>query len=64
MFNCIDIYSFIPVSGCLGRGPTALLFPGAYYAIKTALVISTLPCKIAEQVVNYYIVNTLVSIAS
>jgi hypothetical protein len=45
MFNCIDIYSFIPVSGCLGRGPIALLFPGAYYAIKTALVISTLPCK-------------------
>jgi hypothetical protein len=43
MFNCIDIYSFIPVSGCLGRGPTALLFPGAYYDIKTALVISTLP---------------------
>jgi hypothetical protein len=30
IFNMIDNYSFIPVavSGCVGRGPSALLFPG------------------------------------
>jgi len=27
MFNFIDIYSFIPVSGCVGMGPSALLCP-------------------------------------
>ena len=26
-----------PVSGCVGRGPSALLFPGAYNVVKTAL---------------------------
>ena len=31
------IYIFIHVSGCVGRGPSALLCPGAYYAAKTAL---------------------------
>jgi hypothetical protein len=35
MFNFIDIYSFIPVSGCVGIGPSALLYPGAYNAVKT-----------------------------
>ena len=25
MFNSIDIYSFIPVSGCVGMGPSAIL---------------------------------------
>jgi hypothetical protein len=25
MFNFIDIYSFIPVSGCVGMGTSALL---------------------------------------
>jgi len=30
MFNFIDIYSFIPVSGCVGMGPSALFFPGVY----------------------------------
>ena len=35
MFNFIDIYSFIPVSGCVGIGPSALLCPGAYNVIKT-----------------------------
>ena len=24
------IYSFIPVSGCVGKGPSALFWPGAY----------------------------------
>ena len=37
MFNFIDIYSFIPVSGCVGRGPSALLWPGPYSAVKMAL---------------------------
>ena len=37
MFNFIDIYIFIPVSGCVGRGPRALLCPGTYNAVKTAL---------------------------
>jgi len=38
MFNFIDIYSFIPVRDCVGMGPSALLFPGAYNAVKTALI--------------------------
>jgi hypothetical protein len=29
MFNFIYIYSFIPMSGCVGMGPSALLFPRA-----------------------------------
>ena len=39
MFNFIDIYIFISVSGCEGRDPSALLCPGAYYAVKKALVV-------------------------
>jgi hypothetical protein len=38
MLNFIDIYICLPVSGCDGRGPSALLCPGAYNAVKTALV--------------------------
>jgi hypothetical protein len=34
MFNFIDIYIFILVSGCVGRGPSVLLWPGAYNAVK------------------------------
>jgi hypothetical protein len=37
MFNFIDMYSFIPVSGGVGMGTSALLCPGAYNVIKTAL---------------------------
>jgi hypothetical protein len=37
MFNFIDNYRFIPVSVRIGRGPNALLCPGAYYAGMTAL---------------------------
>ena len=33
----LTIYICIPVSGCVGRGPSALLCPGAYNAVKTAL---------------------------
>ena len=39
MFIFIDIYSFIPVSGCVGMVPSALLCPGAHNAAKTALII-------------------------
>ena len=35
MFNFIYIYSFIPMSGCVGIGPSALLFPGARDAVET-----------------------------
>jgi hypothetical protein len=38
MFNFIDIYSFIPASACVGKGPTALLCLWAYNAVKTALL--------------------------
>ena len=38
MFSFIDIYNFIPVSGRVGMGPSALLCPGAYDAVKTALL--------------------------
>jgi hypothetical protein len=37
MFNIIDIYSFISMSGCVGRGPGVLFCPGSYNAVKTAL---------------------------
>jgi hypothetical protein len=39
MLNCIDIYSFIPVtvSGCASRAPSALLCLGAYNVFKTPL---------------------------
>ena len=39
MFNFIDIYTFITVSGCVVRCPSALLWPGAYDAVKTALTL-------------------------
>jgi hypothetical protein len=38
MFNLTDNDSFIHVSGCVVRGPSALLCPGFYYAVKTALL--------------------------
>ena len=38
MVDFIDIYSFIPVSGCVDMGTIALLCPGAYNVVKTALV--------------------------
>jgi hypothetical protein len=39
MINFIYIYSFIPMSGCVGMGPSALLFPRAHdnARAKTAL---------------------------
>jgi hypothetical protein len=38
MYNLIYNYSLIHVSSCVGRDPSALLFPGDYYAVKTALI--------------------------
>jgi len=38
MFNFIDIYCFIPVSGCVGMSPSALHCSGVYNAVKTALI--------------------------
>ena len=38
-------YSFIPMSGCVGMGPSALLFPGARDAVKTALLLLLLSKK-------------------
>jgi hypothetical protein len=39
MFNFIYIYSFIPMSGCVGIGPSALLFLGASDAVMMALLL-------------------------
>ena len=45
MFNFIHIYSVIPMSGCVGMGPSALLCPGARDALKTALLLLLLSKK-------------------
>ena len=42
MFNSIDNYSFIPVSGCVGMGPSPLFCQRAYNAVWMALNIT--PC--------------------
>jgi hypothetical protein len=34
-FILLTIYMFIPVSGCGGRGPSALFCPRAYNAVQT-----------------------------
>ena len=36
-FNFIEIYSFIPVSGCVGFDTNALRCPGACNAVKTVM---------------------------
>jgi len=38
MFNFIHIYNVILLSFCVGMGTSALLCPGAYNAVKTALI--------------------------
>ena len=45
MFNLICIYSFIPMSGCVGMCSNALLFPGARDTAKTALFLLVLSKK-------------------
>ena len=37
--SIIYIYSFIPMSGCVGMGPSALLFPVACGGVKTILLL-------------------------
>jgi hypothetical protein len=53
MLNFINIYSFIPVSGCVGMGPSVLLCPGAYNAVKMALSFSnfkfSIPTNVGEE---------------
>jgi hypothetical protein len=45
MFNLTYIYSFIPMSGCVGIGHSALLFPGVRDVVKTALLLLVLSKK-------------------
>ena len=45
MYNFIYIYSFIPMSGCVGMGPSAMLFLGVRDAAKTALLLLLLSKK-------------------
>jgi hypothetical protein len=45
MFNFIYIYSFIPMSGFVGMGPSALPFQGARDAVNTALFLLLLSKK-------------------
>ena len=48
MFNFINIYSFIPVSGCVDMGPSAMLCQGAYNAVKIALNIYAIIINLYE----------------
>jgi hypothetical protein len=43
------IKSFIPVSGCIGINPSALLCPGSYYAVKAALYVVVAELIILEE---------------
>jgi hypothetical protein len=38
-------YSFIPMSGCVGMGPSALLFPGVRDGVNTTLLLLLLSKK-------------------
>jgi len=46
---CLILYTFtvlqVPMSGCVGMGPSALLCPGARDAVKTALLLLLLSKK-------------------
>jgi len=45
MFNFIYIYSFIPMSGCVGMGLSALLCTGSRDVVATALLLLLLSKK-------------------
>jgi hypothetical protein len=45
MFNFIYIYSFIPMSGCVGMGHSALFLLGSHDAVKIALLLLLLSKK-------------------
>ena len=54
MFNFTDIYSFIPVSGCVGMCTGALLCLRDYDAVKTALLLCYISIIILLTVVGSY----------
>ena len=57
----IDIYSFIPASDCECMGPSALLCPVVYNAVKTALCWCTAYNQQLEHWSNYlWPVNNLI----
>ena len=43
--SIVYIYNFIPISGCVGMGPSALLFPVARGVVKTTLLLLLLSKK-------------------
>jgi hypothetical protein len=43
MFNFIDIYSFIPMSGCVGMGPSALFALGSVMLLRRLCFYSYYP---------------------
>jgi len=47
MFNFIDIYIFIPMSGWVGRDPSALLCPGPVMLLRW-------PCIYHRQIMERY----------
>jgi hypothetical protein len=51
MFKLIDHLDFIPESDCVGRGPSALLCPGVYYAVKTALYSRAVPLGVDNNII-------------
>ena len=53
---------FIPVSGCVGRGPIALLCPGAYTAVKRAL--GSIPSRIKPKTIKSAFAASLFSICN
>ena len=45
------------MSGCVGMGPSALLFPGAREAVHTALLLLLLSKKTVERVYTFQQIN-------
>ena len=58
LYNVIDIYSFIHVSGYVGVGPSELLFLGAINTVKTALNTVFKPLCLTENIFKKYYVRT------
>ena len=54
MFNCIDNYSFISVSGCVCMGPSALLFP-------RQIILLRLPCLHVHNILFLFVTFETVS---
>ena len=62
MFNFVEIYSFIHVNGCVGRGPSALLCPEAYNAVKMALMHCKRKLKLRSHNTNYCLLEVVTTI--